>query len=220
MRLYGFNRNSPRICADAADVRRYEYFFPLVSGFFRVPLPLILAFSAWGRLRRLRKEIGMVRRIALLLAGILLISTVNAHAGSLRIGERVPPFQLRNTSGRVVDTASFNGNVVVLYFWTDACGCKEQLLELRRYVAGLRKRPFTFLTVNAGQERQRVTTFVTTHALPYQVLLDEQADVARNRFGVRVLPTILVISRDGVLRERVVGVVETRKLEAIIGRYL
>lgn len=162
----------------------------------------------------------MLRKTALLLAGVLLVATVNAHAGSLRIGERVAPFQLRNTAGRAIDTAAFAGNVVVLYFWTDACGCKEQLLELRRYVAGLKKRPFTFLTINAGQEKQRVATFIATHALPYEALLDEKADVARSRFGVRVLPTVLVISRDGVLRERVVGVVETKKLETIIGRYL
>lgn len=61
---------------------------------------------------------------------------------------------------------------------------------------------------------------MAAHALPNEARLDEKADVARNRFGVRVLPTVLVISRDGSLRERVVGVVATKKLEAIIGRYL
>ncbi len=162
----------------------------------------------------MRILVGTLLIVALLLAG------GTAEARAPRIGETITSFQLPTLAGKTTDTGRYRGKTLVIYFWTDACGCREQLIELKSFIAGLKNRPFGFLAVNAGQERSKVERFITENRLPYEVLLDEKANVARNRFVIKVLPTIFVIGKDGVLREKVIGVVDSKKLEAIISRHL
>ncbi len=162
----------------------------------------------------------MIKGVAFLILMVLIITAGAAEARGPRIGEVIPSMQLLNMAGRTVGTAQYGGKVVVLYFWTDACGCKEQLLALRPVIGSLRNRPLAFLAVNAGQEREKIRQFIAENRVPYEVLLDEKGGAARNQLGVKVLPTIFVISRDGVLREKLIGVVDTKKLEKIISSYL
>jgi cytochrome c biogenesis protein CcmG, thiol:disulfide interchange protein DsbE len=162
----------------------------------------------------------MIKGVATLILMVLVFAAGAAEAKGPRIGEAIPSQQLLNMAGRTVDTARYDGKVVVLYFWTDACGCKEQLLELRSVIMGLKNRPLAFLAVNAGQEREKIQRFIAENNVPYEVLLDEKGGSARNQLGVKVLPTIFVISKDRVLREKLIGVVDTKKLEKIISSYL
>ena len=162
----------------------------------------------------------MIRVVTFLILIVILVGAAAAQARSPRIGEAIPSVQLLNMTGGKVETAKYAGKVVVLYFWTDACGCKEQLLELRHFVAAGKNRPLAFLAVNAGQEAPKIRQFILENKLPYEVLIDEKGGVAGNQLGVKVLPTIFVVSRDGVLREKLIGVVDTKKLESIINNYL
>ena len=162
----------------------------------------------------------MIVRLLAMLCAILVIAAGSAEARAPRIGEAIAPFQLPDLAGTSIDTARLNGKTQVVYFWTDACGCREQLLEMRPFVAGLKNRPISFLMVNVGQEKAKVARFVADNKLPYEVLLDEKARLARERFSIKVLPTIFIIDGRGVLREKLIGVVATKKLQTIIGRYL
>jgi peroxiredoxin len=160
-----------------------------------------------------RGAVSFILLFILILAGV-------AEARAPRIGDTIAPFQLPNIAGRAVDTARYNGKVVVVYFWTDACGCKEQMIELRPYLTGQKNRQIAFLAVNVGQEKSKVERFIADNKLSYEVLLDDKARLAREQFGIKVLPTIFIISKDGILREKLIGVVDTKKLQAMIGRYL
>ena len=162
----------------------------------------------------------MKSRVIFFVLTVYIFATGVAQAKSPRIGEVLPSVQLLNITGQKVDTLRYGGKVVVLYFWTDACGCKEQLKELRGFLGALKKQPLAFLAVNAGQDKLKIQQFIAENRIPYEVLLDDKADVAKNQLGVRVLPTIFVVSRDGVLREKLIGVVDTKKLEMIISNYL
>jgi len=157
--------------------------------------------------------------LVMVLLGMQLFPAV-VEARAPRIGERTAAIALPNLSGKQITTAAHSGKTVVVYFWTDACGCKEQLIELKAYVAGLKNRQVAFLAVNAGQEKARVERFVTETGIPYEVLLDDKSRVAREQFGVKVLPTVFIIDKNGILREKLIGVVDTKKLQSLINRYL
>ena len=148
--------------------------------------------------------------ILMLIVPLLLCAAV-VEARSMRTGDQVATFSLPGIGGKRVDSSVNRGNVIVYYFWSDACGCREQLLALRDFVRSMKKRPFRFVTINVAQDARKVAAFVANQSLPYEVLLDEKAELSRETFGVRVLPTILVVSRDGVLREKLVGVIDTKK---------
>src|SRR5512140_1965214 len=126
--------------------------------------------------------------VALIVVFLLLQGRAEARAP--RIGEPVAPFALSTLTGKTIDTAAFKGQTQVIYFWTDACGCKEQLLALRPYIAALKNRHMAFLAVNAGQEKSKVARFVADTKSPYEVLLDDKARIAGGQFNIRVLPTI------------------------------
>jgi peroxiredoxin len=160
-----------------------------------------------------------VKVLILLLVVVQLFPRV-VEARAPRIGEKIAALSLPDLGGKRVTTAAQGGKSLVVYFWTDACGCREQLIELKAYVSGLKSRQCTFLAVNAGQEKSRVERFVAETGIAYQVLLDEKSRVARDQFGVKVLPTIFIIDRNGVLREKLIGVVDTKKLQSLINRYL
>ena len=137
-----------------------------------------------------------------------------------RIGEAAIPFILADLTGSSVDTASGRGKAQVIYFWNDQCGCVEQLANLRGFVSARQGRALSFITVNVGQYKELVGDFVTKNELPYTVLLDSDRKIATKHIGIKVLPTILVIDKNGILREKLMGVVNTKKLEEVISRYL
>ncbi|HEY6838823.1 MAG TPA: TlpA disulfide reductase family protein [Geobacteraceae bacterium] len=161
-----------------------------------------------------------MKRAGIIAIAFLLLATGNALARAPRVGEPVSPFRLADLGGKTVDTGQLRGKTVVIYFWNDKCGCSEQLVQLRDFVVGRRKQPFVFLTVNEGQGRGVAEGFVREHNLPYQVLLDNDLAVGTKLFGIKVLPTIFVIDKGGVLREKMIGIVKSKRLETIIARYL
>jgi cytochrome c biogenesis protein CcmG, thiol:disulfide interchange protein DsbE len=161
----------------------------------------------------------MNRLIMLVVAAVALLTGV-AEARAPRIGEQVPSIRLPNLIGKLVDTGQLKGKTLVIYFWNNQCGCTEQLIQLRSFITGLKGKPFAFITVNEGQGKAIAEGFIKTNGLPYEVLLDAQAAVGKKDFGVKVLPTIYVIGKDGVLREKLIGVVDFKRLQAIITRHL
>jgi peroxiredoxin len=137
-----------------------------------------------------------------------------------RIGEAVTPFSLVNLAGVSVDTASGRGKAQVIYFWNDQCGCVEQLAQLSGFVSSRQDTKLSFITVNVGQGVGLVGDFVARHQLPYTVLLDTDRKIATQHVGIKVLPTIFIIDKYGILREKLMGIVATNKLEEVISRYL
>ena len=155
---------------------------------------------------------------AVLLA--LLIIAGCSDVKPLRVSQPVEPFSLANLQGNEINTASNRGKTTVVYFWNDQCGCVEQLIKLKPFITTRDGQKFSFLTVNAGQGKKTVEGFVSGNQLPYEVLLDTNLKITEKRFGVNVLPTIFIIDRNGILRKKLIGMVDSKRLETIISKYL
>jgi peroxiredoxin len=151
---------------------------------------------------------------------LVLALAVPAHAKSPRIGEAVPGFTLPDLSGAKVDSGRFRGKTTVLYFWNNLCGCTEQLIALKSFVVARKPGSLNFVAVNEGQKIPVIESVILAHQLPYLALSDQDLSVGKSGFGIKVLPTIFVIDRGGVIREKLIGVLDNRKLESIIARYL
>jgi len=159
-------------------------------------------------------------RIVTTAAMTLLLMSIMAEAASPRIGRPVDAIRLPNLTGKVIDTSQTRGKTVVVYFWNNLCGCTEQLIALNRFVSNQKGRPFVFISVNEGQSKAIVEGVIRDNKLPYEALLDSDLAVGKKDFGIRVLPTIFVIDKSGILREKLIGMVDTKRLESIIQRYL
>ena len=170
-----------------------------------------------GSFAAAREKLGTSRRtaqIVALLAAFLLFSG-SGKPGVVRVGEKPPDFSLKDLSGATVSLSGQKGNVVVLYFWSNCPACWQQLPQLQGVYARNRGKGLSLLAVNVGQERASVEIYARQAGLMFPVLVDEKMEVP-NRYGVNRVPTIFLLDRQGIVREKVLGDIETKALEKMI----
>lgn len=67
------------------------------------------------------------------------------------------------------------------------------------------------INITSSDKIEDVTAFVDSLDVQYPVLLDEKGDVS-NQYGIRSIPTVVVIDKNGVVAEHHVGPYEKEEL--------
>jgi thiol-disulfide isomerase/thioredoxin/outer membrane lipoprotein-sorting protein len=118
-------------------------------------------------------------------------------------GMMAADFQLKSISGEAVRLSDLRGSVVVLDFWATWCGpCRHELPiveKLRTEYAG----KVQFLGIN-DEDKGTVAGFLKKNDYQLSVLMDGRRDVHR-QYGIRGIPTLIIIDRSGVIRQHYVG---------------
>jgi peroxiredoxin len=121
----------------------------------------------------------------------------------LLTGERAVNFKLKTLDGETVALADLRGHVTVLDFWATWCGpCRAELPSMEKLYAEFGGE-VRFYGVN-DENSSTVKKFVSEKKLQMPVLLDAAREVHR-RYGVRAIPTLLIIGPDGVIRQHYIG---------------
>lgn len=150
----------------------------------------------------------MIRRGLLASAGAAAISGPARAAHELRPWPRdrmVPRWSVTDLDGRLWNTRTTAGQVLLLNFWASWCEpCRVEMPSLewllqRRAADGLR-----VLAVNHKEGAPAVSRFLAASPLALPVALDGDGDAARS-FGVRVLPSTVLIDRLGRPHATLVG---------------
>jgi peroxiredoxin len=116
-----------------------------------------------------------------------------------------PTFALKTVEGRPIDSQSLRGKVVLLNFWATWCGpCKDEMPALQRLKQTFGRENFELLAVTTDQQPENIRKFVGALNLDFPILMDDSKDVSA-AFGVRGLPTTIVISKNGLLLGQAVG---------------
>lgn len=120
-----------------------------------------------------------------------------------------PDFKLRNLDGQSVSLADLKGKVIVLDFWATWCmPCKASFPGMQMAVEAYEDDPdVQFLFVNAFERtdaKQRVESYMDKQGYPFEVLLDSD-NVVSDSYGVKVLPTKVVIGPEGTIQFRSTG---------------
>ncbi|MDU4960600.1 MAG: TlpA disulfide reductase family protein [Sporomusaceae bacterium] len=131
------------------------------------------------------------------------------------VGKAAPALALT-----ALDGSSFSidrtGGILVLNFWASWCPpCREEMPELERFAAS-HKQDIRFAAVNLQESPETVRDYLTRHQYSMPVLLDPDGKAAA-AFGIRAIPTTLVIDAGGVIRFRKSGPVSAAELERIVG---
>jgi peroxiredoxin len=166
-----------------------------------------------------RGRIGAGLSLSLVL--VLLVSACGDAPPAPRNGEPAPGFELPRLDGTpLAFPADLRGQVTAVRFWADWCPfCESEMRDIEPVYRTYRDRGLVVLAVNVRQDRETAARFVEGLGVSYEVLLDEQGDVAR-AYGVIGLPTTFFVDREGRLATRILGESTPEVFERIVGELL
>ena len=128
-----------------------------------------------------------------------------------------PPTRFVDAKGEAQDLARYKGKVVVLNFWATWCApCVREMPSLDRLQAALGGEGLVVLPLSLdGPTKPRVEPFYKAQNLGNLPILFDEKNATFGRFGVGVLPTTIVIGRDGREVGRLEGPAEWDAPEAL-----
>jgi thiol-disulfide isomerase/thioredoxin len=133
--------------------------------------------------------------------------------------EMAPAFDLEQLEGGRVELASLRGKTVIVDFWATWCPpCEFQVPELNDFVEAHRDDPDVAvygISIDEGGS-ETVAKWVSEKKVQYPILLGDET-LARD-YGAMGFPTLVIISPDGSIDSRHVGLIDVATLEKALGR--
>jgi thiol-disulfide isomerase/thioredoxin len=124
-------------------------------------------------------------------------------------------FTLKDLGGKDVKLASFKGKVILLNFWATWCGpCKVEIPWFNEFQQKYQDRGFVVLGISADDTVEQLKPFVAQYKMTYPVLVGLGRDDVQEALGpVWGLPTTLLISRDGKICKKHMGLAQKAEFE-------
>ena len=122
-----------------------------------------------------------------------------------------PDFELPSINGGKVRLSSLRGKVVIVNFWTKTCRpCLEEMPSIADLSKALRAHPnVVLLTVttdeSAADARETMKSVLGGGDPPFEVLVDAESEVVRDKYGTKLFPETWFIDPQGVIRARFDG---------------
>jgi cytochrome c biogenesis protein CcmG/thiol:disulfide interchange protein DsbE len=162
----------------------------------------------------------VVASVALLLKALLTPAAAPAQAMSQTpgpaapiTGHYAPDATLLDLSDNKIELSSLRGKVVVLNFWYAACEpCRLEMPALERYYQAHKSEGFVVVGVNIADDSQTTSNFVKAIGISYPVFRDPNQRVAI-AYHLDKTPSSYIIDRHGVIRQVVIGPLDTSGLE-------
>jgi thiol-disulfide isomerase/thioredoxin len=116
-----------------------------------------------------------------------------------------PEFSLKTLTGEEISLPTYKGKTLLIDFWATWCGpCRESIPHLVHLHKTYRGQGLEVvgLSMDKGDPRT-VNHFVKSLNIPYPVAIAPE-EIAR-AYGVNGLPTIVLIDKEGKIREKIIG---------------
>jgi thiol-disulfide isomerase/thioredoxin len=118
--------------------------------------------------------------------------------------------------GKPMSLADFRGRVVLVNFWATWCGpCVAEMPSLDRLQAELGGTDFTVITLSEDRNPAVIAPFYETHGLEHLKPYHDPSGALSRAFGIRGLPTSVLIDRQGREVGRLEGPAEWDSGEAL-----
>lgn len=146
---------------------------------------------------------------------------VGAALGLGAGGEPAPEFQVTTLDGDTLTLAGLEGRVVLVNFWATWCApCRLEMPGFQRVWEDYRDRGVVILGLSVDRgDRGQVQRWIRDKGITYPIAFPTGRTV-RDFGGARVLPTSILIDREGRIAHRVEGFYAAPALRAAINRLL
>ncbi len=139
-----------------------------------------------------------------------------------KVGDVAQDFTLPTLEGHLVTLSHFKGKKIFLFFWTQGCVfCQTRnVIHVNEIYLKGQKEDLVVLSVNIAESKGEVAEFVRQKGLIYPILMDRDARVTRKKYGVYIVPTLFIIGKDGLIKDKVYGYMSEQALFDFINPYL
>ncbi|MDQ0229495.1 TlpA disulfide reductase family protein [Metabacillus malikii] len=121
--------------------------------------------------------------------------------------QKATDFTTETFTGQTITLSDYEGEIIVLNFWTTWCQyCQEEMEELIRF-AGAKEPNVHIIAINVTSEESSenaVKHFVNQIKLPFQIGLDKNGAIAQ-KYQVIGIPTTFIINKRGEISKKIFG---------------
>jgi peroxiredoxin len=119
------------------------------------------------------------------------------------IGKLAPDFALRTPEGQVVRLVDLRGKMVLLDFWATWCfACDEEIPTLEKLQSEVNMSEVIVLGIS-DESATVVRKWLEENHRSFRTLVD--ANKTFRRFGIKPIPALVVIDRNGVVTDYITG---------------
>lgn len=132
------------------------------------------------------------------------------------VGDVMPAYSAAYLDGKPFTLASEKGSVVFVNVWATWCGpCRMEIPELQKLHDKYRERGFKVVGVSVDDTGVKdVEKFIADQKVSYPVVLDADGKLA-NVLQTTVLPTSVILSKDGKILWRQVGALVPNDIKGV-----
>ncbi len=132
----------------------------------------------------------------------------------------VMQFELASLEGGTLRSVEMAQELVLIDFWATWCGpCHLQADILAKIYPELKQKGVEFLAVSLGEPEAVVREFVSKRPFQYPVLVDPEDRVA-TEYGIFVLPTVVLLDREGTVMYQHEGISTAERLRSAVNEIL
>lgn len=146
------------------------------------------------------------------------VSGKNVDIG-IQEGSKAPDFVLITLNGEEVKLSDFVGKKIILNFWATWCPpCKAEMPHMQKFYHEQKDSGVEILAVNLTSSEKNeadIGEFIKSNELSFPVLLDQNGDIAQT-YQAFTIPTSYVIDTNGIIRNKVVGPMDTEMMEELV----
>ena len=138
---------------------------------------------------------------------IILGLTTPLYSGlTVSTGMEVPGVSVTSSEGSIVKLNSFKGKVVIINFWATWCPpCVGEMPDLNKLYQMYHKKGLEIIAIaNPRDSIERVESFFKSRGIKFNYFIDTDFSAART-FGIRALPTSIIVGRNGIIRNIFIG---------------
>jgi peroxiredoxin len=142
-------------------------------------------------------------------AVMLVVVAASLFAGCTKSEKRgqpslAPDFTLQDLSGRNVRLSDLRGKVVLVEFWATWCPpCRASIPVIEHLHRTYAEQGLVVLGISIDERWDTVQSFAREHGISYTVL--KGSDAVSEKYLVRVVPTLFLVGKDGMIAKQYVG---------------